>query len=370
MTGFLLRFIGMAGEVPPGYPVPQMDSYLMSWDHNVRDPRKRPAWDWGQETWTSDPVNAWVFPTKENAMAVWSAASTVQPVRPDGRPNRPLMAYSTVTEPLDEIISKHAKAFPFLTAEEGAASVDMNPDDPRGSQVRMPIMDAVKSVRVSRTDTPPEATYDAPVEGSIPTARSTLRGVAPGEYPGVPFQVRDVPVIRFTARDVPGLRERTRRMWNSPIGHAFAKIDLDRSYGDRTGPSAFPAGEGKSALTLTGTDVTTRGPMDGWGAQNPEDYTRGQDTLLRNSELYWVSRDMSGLLRHSASNIPTGTLEVTSVPHEAGFVVLEEPIPGLDAANAENDHLRIAAFGWGLVTVQGVRALHMEFTNHSPRAGV
>jgi len=54
----------------------------------------------GAERWTSDPAKAKRFLTFEAALACWKAQSTVRPWRDDGRPNRPLTAYSVTPERL------------------------------------------------------------------------------------------------------------------------------------------------------------------------------------------------------------------------------------------------------------------------------
>lgn len=195
--------------------------------------------------------------------------------------------------------------------------------------------------------------------------------------------VRTPKVVTYSPREVPRLREQTRRMWNSDIGHAFAKIDLDRSHDD--GPSGGIAalrGEMASLSREQADELrarnfipekepnSPRGPSsrdDGWGTQTPEEYVQSQDTLLRTAELYWVSRDMTTVLRHYADTAPVTTLEGNLIPHESGFVVFEEAIPGVDSDNKDNDYLRIAAFGWGVVYIKGMKALHMEFYDRTAR---
>lgn len=48
----------------------------------------------GEAWWTTDTDKAMKFKDGAEAMTAWRAASTVKPVREDGRPNRPLTAYS------------------------------------------------------------------------------------------------------------------------------------------------------------------------------------------------------------------------------------------------------------------------------------
>lgn len=52
----------------------------------------------GDDRWTDSAEKAKRFPTFEAAMACWQAVSLVRPFRPDGKPNRPLTAYSVTVE--------------------------------------------------------------------------------------------------------------------------------------------------------------------------------------------------------------------------------------------------------------------------------
>ena len=56
----------------------------------------------GAECWTDDRKKAQRFATVNEALACWKAQSLVRPIRPDGRPNRPLTAYSIETECIEE----------------------------------------------------------------------------------------------------------------------------------------------------------------------------------------------------------------------------------------------------------------------------
>ena len=59
-------------------------------------------WGRGHETWTDDVSEAKRFATFGDAMDCWKAQSTVRPFRNDGRPNRPLTAYSVEPQRIDE----------------------------------------------------------------------------------------------------------------------------------------------------------------------------------------------------------------------------------------------------------------------------
>lgn len=48
----------------------------------------------GSASWTNDVDAALLFETHAEAFAAWCTQSTVQPFRDDGKPNRPLTAYT------------------------------------------------------------------------------------------------------------------------------------------------------------------------------------------------------------------------------------------------------------------------------------
>jgi hypothetical protein len=52
----------------------------------------------GADRWTADVSKAIRFPTFEAAMELWRTQSKRRPYRPDGKPNRPLTAYSITVE--------------------------------------------------------------------------------------------------------------------------------------------------------------------------------------------------------------------------------------------------------------------------------
>jgi len=52
----------------------------------------------GADRWTTDIDKAKKFATFADAVECWRAQSTVNPVRPDGKPNRPMTAWSITVE--------------------------------------------------------------------------------------------------------------------------------------------------------------------------------------------------------------------------------------------------------------------------------
>jgi hypothetical protein len=53
----------------------------------------------GDEGWTTDINKAKKFPSFTAAMECWTEQSSVKPYRPDGKPNKPLTAWSVTVEP-------------------------------------------------------------------------------------------------------------------------------------------------------------------------------------------------------------------------------------------------------------------------------
>lgn len=56
----------------------------------------------GDDRWTTDLAKAKKFDSFMEAMECWKAQSTVRPLRDDGRPNRPMTAYSVTPEKIEE----------------------------------------------------------------------------------------------------------------------------------------------------------------------------------------------------------------------------------------------------------------------------
>ena len=57
----------------------------------------------GGERWTDDLAKAKKFKSFSEAMECWKAQSTVHPLRIDGRPNRPLTAFSVMAERIEGV---------------------------------------------------------------------------------------------------------------------------------------------------------------------------------------------------------------------------------------------------------------------------
>jgi hypothetical protein len=70
-----------------------IDAWLQSFDVDAADGR-------GVVTFTRDAAKARRFFDAIDAATTWKMTSTVRPVREDGRPNRPLTAFTCETRPL------------------------------------------------------------------------------------------------------------------------------------------------------------------------------------------------------------------------------------------------------------------------------
>ena len=82
----------MAGRVLSGKP-PRGRARIVDADPDAEDGR-------GVVTWTDDLATARKFASPFLAIEFWKQQSTVRPTREDGKPNRPLTAFTVVLEQL------------------------------------------------------------------------------------------------------------------------------------------------------------------------------------------------------------------------------------------------------------------------------
>jgi hypothetical protein len=66
-------------------------SYLAAYDPDGNDGH-------GTASWTADPHKAMTFSSGQEAAACYHAVPRKRPVRPDGRPNRPLTIFNVIFE--------------------------------------------------------------------------------------------------------------------------------------------------------------------------------------------------------------------------------------------------------------------------------
>ena len=79
-------------EFATGQPSRYEGMYLKAYDPDGRE-------GMGHIEWTPNRWEAMQFTQAFGALDTWRRQSTVHPLRPDGKPNRPLTAYSIVIEP-------------------------------------------------------------------------------------------------------------------------------------------------------------------------------------------------------------------------------------------------------------------------------
>lgn len=72
--------------------------YLEAFDAERHAPGK--LYPTGFATWTEDPTRAMIFPNAEAAFKYIRQRPKCCPTRPDGKPNRPLMAFTLEVAPL------------------------------------------------------------------------------------------------------------------------------------------------------------------------------------------------------------------------------------------------------------------------------
>jgi hypothetical protein len=88
---YVIRFAALAGVSINGVTL-QPGDYLAEYDPDGMDGN-------GVAVWSSDPAQAMEFRSVHAARKTYGLVSIVKPVRDDGRPNRPLTAYTVVVEP-------------------------------------------------------------------------------------------------------------------------------------------------------------------------------------------------------------------------------------------------------------------------------
>lgn len=76
------------------------DVYLADWDVDWQPEGWESPLPTGYAQFTANPDDAHVFASFEEAIGVWRQQSTRTPLRSDGRPNRPLTAYTIEVRPV------------------------------------------------------------------------------------------------------------------------------------------------------------------------------------------------------------------------------------------------------------------------------
>lgn len=93
----VMAFEGWTDGDPRALGEEAIGKYVVSYDPDAYDGR-------GYATWTDDLAEALRFPTPAEALVFYQRTSTVLPIRPwDGKPNRPLTAYSLECAPVSPL---------------------------------------------------------------------------------------------------------------------------------------------------------------------------------------------------------------------------------------------------------------------------
>lgn len=91
----------------------ERNEYLESYDPDYQAPESErirmglPEWVVGLATWTTNPDKAMTFESMAEGMELWRKQSTVQPLRGDGKPNRPLSAHTVQIVTMKEAANEH-----------------------------------------------------------------------------------------------------------------------------------------------------------------------------------------------------------------------------------------------------------------------
>jgi len=91
-----IRMVALAGRTyndPPDENTPKAGDWLAQFDPDAMD-------GYGFARWSDQVGDALSFATPPEAFALYRSQSTVRPLRDDGRPNRPLTAYTITVEKL------------------------------------------------------------------------------------------------------------------------------------------------------------------------------------------------------------------------------------------------------------------------------
>jgi hypothetical protein len=89
---FVLKILAVSHGDGSFLPMPE-PVYLKSYDIEAHDGR-------GSAEWTYDRDGATQFVSLEHAARTWQTQSKIRPLRPDGKPNRPLSAFTVEVEEL------------------------------------------------------------------------------------------------------------------------------------------------------------------------------------------------------------------------------------------------------------------------------
>src|SRR5215471_10616129 len=89
---YVLQALGAASN----FTTPHVGKFVSYFDPDAMDGR-------GEVRFTDNPRQAIRFTDQAAALRFYQTVSNVRPLRPDGKPNKPLTSYHMGIEPIDEI---------------------------------------------------------------------------------------------------------------------------------------------------------------------------------------------------------------------------------------------------------------------------
>lgn len=92
---FGIKCLGIAGTITHGDDSAPYGQWLLSYDPEAYDGH-------GWAEWTDEPSYARGFVSTAEALAFYQAVPMALPVREDGKPNRPLLAFTVSVERLPD----------------------------------------------------------------------------------------------------------------------------------------------------------------------------------------------------------------------------------------------------------------------------
>lgn len=98
---YVIRILDQVGGVirPPGSTASPVGGYVKAFDPDAHDGQ-------GSLDVVLDPADARTFRDFRDAMDAWTAVAKARPKRPDGKPNRPLTAFSVEVIPQAQAIDQ------------------------------------------------------------------------------------------------------------------------------------------------------------------------------------------------------------------------------------------------------------------------
>jgi len=90
---YVIRNVELVGQ-DLGVESPPAGLYLSYYDPDAVN-------GYGAADWTDDPAKALHFDNPQQAFVLWHRQGTIQPLRPDGKPNRPLTAFTIMVEEVE-----------------------------------------------------------------------------------------------------------------------------------------------------------------------------------------------------------------------------------------------------------------------------